>query len=1192
MAAQQDSLSASDHAALADGFRPLEAVNPGLPERLVRYVTEGYDESVLSALASTPNAAVLLGMNLSYAGLPPPSRQTPLPAWDALLQHHAEVPVLVLLRFAKVMSSALGPGNLIFYASGRAVVHQAVSALRSLSPPPWLELMVRLGAKPEYAPGIFPMHQNRLSAEVIERMLQADGHSPEIIYHKTFPTMRYDVDSMQVVSLVGGLAGFGERIAERPELVTDALRDSSAVKRVLAVETLERLAIPIVPFLDDLARLATGPAKTLREATSALIVRAGEAALQPLRQIAESGKPDEKGHALRLIAGLDLPEGKAFLHQRVARKTAPGVLKVLKELASEEAPATTPSPRPLSDVDIFAGVELGQETRAALAAWAKNVAATDLDEAFAWLTQPTPWTGDPRSILARAANGDAEGMKILFQRPELTPLHAVRLLRLSGLLQTMPNALIENKLDPRIPTESLERLFGAYRNTHQPRMGLRELAAAFRASALDDELIAWARLGDTWRPRFEWEDEATWPYFADRLDWLARALETPGSSSALARAYIGTTDRRAAALALLATFPEPPPRFVPRLWELALGSSKVHRPLAQKALEKLPDCPRRLFETLASRDFQARKAAAEWIARLEPDGAAEALRAALGSEKSTPVKAVLAGALEALSGLATAASAGDGPSKEAVGTLRSEAAKGLKKGIPEKLSWFPFDVLPVVRWRLDDTPVERDLLSWVVVSAWKSKSAEPTAILRDQVALLRRDDAQVLGKTVLEAWLAADLRPQTPEELRKRLEPLFQLTGTSSVEELMQKKPEFAHLFEQAKAQPATGRTEDKGILALAAACGPTDVVDRIRSYVNQWYGYRAAQCRALIQVLAWIDHPESVAFLLDVARRFRTATIRQEAEIQVRKLVERKGTTLADLAEQSLPDAGFDAEGKLIIDFGPRKFIARLDDDAELYLEDQSGSEIKALPATGQDGQCRARRGGEEAAHRGEEGAEGRPQTGRRAALRGDVHRAGLDVRRLEAHAPGPPGRGPALLSGDLDDPRGDRTSLDVPSARGRHADGPRRQRNSTRRRRDCEDCSSADAPLQDGRSLGGPHGRFRDRSSPPPVRPARLPSAQGISICHGLAAPPRPAAGCSAADPSRPGPGLRPRRVPAPGRRRSLHQAFPRRQPARRSRSPTSTTRSMRPGLTYRSALPGPARIPDRARASCRWKRYLRCS
>ena len=137
-------------------------------------------------------------------------------------------------------------------------------------------------------------------------------------------------------------------------------------------------------------------------------------------------------------------------------------------------------------------------------------------------------------------------------------------------------------------------------------------------------------------------------------------------------------------------------------------------------------------------------------------------------------------------------------------------------------------------------------------------------------------------------------------------------------------------------------------MLALVAACGPKDVVERIRSYVNQWYGYRVVQCRALVQVLAWIDHPEAVAFLLDVARRFRTASIRQEADAQVRKLAERKGVTLAELADQSLPDAGFDAEGKLVLDFGPRQFLARLDDDAEIVLEDASGNSLKALPAPG----------------------------------------------------------------------------------------------------------------------------------------------------------------------------------------------------------------------------------------------------
>jgi len=939
-------LSAADQQALVESFRPLEAVNPGLPDRLVRYVTDGDDESVLSVLASTPNAAELLGMNLSYAGLPPPSRQTPLPAWDALLQHHAVVPVLVLLRFAKVLSSALGAGNLIVHVMGRAVIHQTVSALRSLSPPPWLELMVRLGARPEYAPGIFPVHKNRLSAEFIEQMLQADGHSPEIIYHKTFPNKRYDIDSMQVVALVGGLTGFGERIAQRPELVRGALRDSSAVKRALAMEVVEKLAIPIVPFLDDLAKLATGPAKTLRAAAGALIIRAGPAAFQLLRQIAETGKPDERSHALLLLAQLDLAEAKAFLLERAESETSPTVRKALAALVTAAGADRSPPPVPSSEIDVFSGVALGDTVRAALDAWAKGVSQQDLDEAFTRLVDPTPWTTNPRLILAQPAEKNLEGLKRLLAGPELTPVHAVRLLRLAGLLQLSPHETLKGQLDYSIPRDVFERLLAAYRDTHQPRMNLLEVAAAFRASALDDELIARARFATVWHRRFAWDDESTWPYFASRLDWLARQLDAPPKAAPdWGSGMLSAAERRYEALAVIAAFPEPPARFVPRLWEIALGTSKNDRALAQRSLEKLADCRKRLFETLAGGKAQSRTIAAEWVVRLKPEGAAEAIRAAIEAEKSTPVKAALASALEALGCSPAGSRQSDARARQ---TLLAEAAKGLKAGIPEKYSWFPFDRLPAARWADDDMPVERDVLKWLVVSAWKTKSAEPTVLLREQVKLIREDDARRLGTFVLAAWLAEDLRPPTHAELLKRLENFLRWTGAATIDEIAQKRPELAATVEFEKNRPMSVRAEDKGILALAAACGPTDVVDRIRSYVNQWYGYRAAQCRALIQVLAWIDHPEAVAFLLDVAKRFRTATIRQEAEIQVNKLAERKGTTLADLAEQSLPDAGFDAEGTIILEFGPRQFIARLDDDAELSLEDQSGKEIKALPAPG----------------------------------------------------------------------------------------------------------------------------------------------------------------------------------------------------------------------------------------------------
>ena len=220
-------LSVFDRTALADGFRPLETVKPSLPDRLLRYVVEGKDEEVLSKLLNTPNAADLLGIDLSFYGTPPSPRMTPSPAWDALLEHSTSVPVPVLLRFAKVLFAALGPQSLIrCEKQGDTVYDPLPSFLEPLSPPPWLELMVRLGVtEMEHASNAYPIYRNRIPAEIIERMLQADEYSPELIYSKALPPSERDgLFSNPLMMLIGGLAGFGEQLAKRPEMITAALR--------------------------------------------------------------------------------------------------------------------------------------------------------------------------------------------------------------------------------------------------------------------------------------------------------------------------------------------------------------------------------------------------------------------------------------------------------------------------------------------------------------------------------------------------------------------------------------------------------------------------------------------------------------------------------------------------------------------------------------------------------------------------------------------------------------------------------------------------------------------------------------------------------------------------------------------------------------------------------------------------------
>jgi len=818
MGADVSPLSASDREALARGFASLASIQHDLPGRIARYVELGDDEEVLADLAGIPVTGARWNPVKVFSFLIERRSSTASPpAWDSLLDHADVLPALVILRLARVLGAFVRladryelektPGNPALF--GRFV--------QTLGGPIWLEILLQFAVPPSHRSDYAHYGASRLSAELIENLLAADGHPVDLIYRKVFPRASYDHRSVEVIRLCGGLRGYGNRLALHKEIVNDALENESAQIRALSLGLFVYLDIPISPFLDRIVAMAT---------------------------------------------------------------------------------------------------------------------------------DPTPWPGNPQRILARLASRNHDGLARLLERPDLTPLHLVRLLRLSGLLQEAPSEMLKGNLDLTIPRDFSERFFASYRDTHQPRLGLLELAAAFRASALEPGLIARARIQTDFHRRFEWEDEATWPYFADRLDWLAAELDPPPKAKYDWRTgWLSPADRRRHALAVIAAFPEPPARFLPRLWEIALGAAKTDRALAQKSLEKLASCPQRLFEALAGGKAQSRIAAAEWIVRFKPEGAAEALRSGFDSKKTTQVKAALAAALETIGTAATAADRGGEDAKVA---LKAEAVKGLKKGTPEKLGWFPFDSLPTVRWRGDDAPVDRDILSWLVVAAWKLKSAEPTAILRDQVGLLRPDDAESLGKAVLDAWLAADLRAPTPEELLRRLQPVFHLTGTTTIEELLQNHPEFAEQLEQTRDQPGTGRTEDKGILALVSACGPTDVVDRIQSYVNQWYGYRAAQCRALIQVLAWIEHPEAVAFLLDVARRFRTATIRQEADIQVRKLAERKGVTFAELADQSLPDAELGTRGKVVLNFGPRKFIARLDDDAQTVLEEKSGNPLESLPAPG----------------------------------------------------------------------------------------------------------------------------------------------------------------------------------------------------------------------------------------------------
>jgi hypothetical protein len=214
--------------------------------------------------------------------------------------------------------------------------------------------------------------------------------------------------------------------------------------------------------------------------------------------------------------------------------------------------------------------------------------------------------------------------------------------------------------------------------------------------------------------------------------------------------------------------------------------------------------------------------------------------------------------------------------------LLEESALVLARAIPELASWFPFHRLPPVHWADNGRRVEPEIVRGWLAQCCKRQSPEPGPLLRQYAASLKASGREALGQFVLEAWISRDTKPgESVPTVDAKDSPKVLLTHHSITPPL----------------HPAAGSAiASKGVLALAGACAAAGAAPLVQRYLEQWYGRRAAQCRALLQMLAWVEHPAAAQLLLAVASGFRTPSIQEEAARQAESLAERKRCTVAEL--------------------------------------------------------------------------------------------------------------------------------------------------------------------------------------------------------------------------------------------------------------------------------------------------------
>jgi len=373
-----------------------------------------------------------------------------------------------------------------------------------------------------------------------------------------------------------------------------------------------------------------------------------------------------------------------------------------------------------------------------------------------------------------------------------------------------------------------------------------------------------------------------------------------------------------------------------------VGGYKADREQLQRIVG--PDRINDVLAYLGSKKRTERIGVADWIRHHALVAAADPLRTAIRREKDDGAKAAMLGALEVLGA--------DLDEFLGADALLVDAKKALakKNAIPKVIEWLDLEALPPLEWS-DGSPVAREIVSWFAVMAIKAKSAEPSPILRRHFDNMNPELVRAFGSTVLDTWMAEDLRTFTEAEAQEQAKQQAPHHYNWSQKghgrypgQTVQQITEA--LAAEARMQIAGSATTSKGLLAVAAASAGPEVADRVLAYIRKHRGHRVSQAKVLLEMLAWIDEPATVQAVMSVATRFRPKGIQTEAQRQAELLAERHGWTLDDLADRSVPDGGFDADGRLVFDYGERTFTAHLNDDLTIRLvNDSTDKVVRSLP-------------------------------------------------------------------------------------------------------------------------------------------------------------------------------------------------------------------------------------------------------
>lgn len=429
----------------------------------------------------------------------------------------------------------------------------------------------------------------------------------------------------------------------------------------------------------------------------------------------------------------------------------------------------------------------------------------------------------------------------------------------------------------------------------------------------------------------ELPSKAVWPWVAENMAVLDEGF---GLQTADSPIPVGNV------MEALTLLPKVPQRYFAKLLDIAVSEKRPLRRQAMALLRGAKDLVSRIEQLLDDKRQDVRINSAVWLADLRSVQSEAVLRKRLKKEKSDPVKAAL---IESLQRLGADLNDIIGPA-----SLIAEAEAACAKSAPNLPGWLAANGLPVVRFR-DGSTVPVQLVQYWLALAIRLKDPGANGQFGIYLDQLAPADAQTLSNWILESWVSYDTQTSMIEDANA-----YALANYMSdwrwqyhqqTSELKNKI--IAELIREKTGELLNSGSDTKGMLALACRADPVWAANRVRWFLKK-HGRRSNQAMALLEALAGTGQAAALQVVIAASVRLKQKSTQARAAEIARRYAEDRGWSFDELADRTVPSAGFDDDGTMELPCGEdeKLYTARLDSMLAIHLFNPDGKTIKSFPA------------------------------------------------------------------------------------------------------------------------------------------------------------------------------------------------------------------------------------------------------